>query len=245
MHVLRGRDFAISDRPGAPNVAIVSKSLAEKFWPGEDPIGKRIGGTDPVKPDWSEVVGVVNDVVGSIRIARYETPYQIYRPWFQDTFRFLIFSVRTGADPHSVVEGARKALADVEPDIAATILAPARDTMEDNMSGIVLVQRMLDVMALLGLLLSTIGIYGVVANVATERTLGHRAACVGRARHGPGQARADRSRQRSVGHRRRGRDARGDSAPRVLDPRMARDEGGPDRLPARGIGAATRGARLG
>jgi ABC-type antimicrobial peptide transport system permease subunit len=58
----------------------------------------------------------------------------------------------------------------VEPDIAATILAPARDTMEDNMSGIVLVQRMLDVMALLGLLLSTIGIYGVVANVATERT---------------------------------------------------------------------------
>jgi predicted permease len=170
MHVLRGRDFAISDRPGAPNVAIVSKSLAEKFWPGEDPIGKRIGGTDPVKPDWSEVVGVVNDVVGSIRIARYETPYQIYRPWFQDTFRFLIFSVRTGADPHSVVEGARKALADVEPDIAATILAPARDTMEDNMSGIVLVQRMLDVMALLGLLLSTIGIYGVVANVATERT---------------------------------------------------------------------------
>lgn len=170
MHILRGRDFTDADKSGAPSVAIVNKALAEKFWPGEDPIGKRLGGADPKNPEWCEVVGIVNDVVGSIRIARYESPYQIYRPWLQDTFRFLIFSMRTAADPHAVVEGARKALANVEPDVAATVLAPAPDMMESNMSGLNLIRKMLGVMALLGLLLSVIGIYGVVANLASERT---------------------------------------------------------------------------
>jgi predicted permease len=170
MHVLRGRDFSGTDRPGSQNVAIVSRSLAEKFWPGEDPLGKRIGGTDPLKPEWCEVVGVVNDVSGPISVPQYESHYQIYRPWFQSTFRFMTFTLSTSSDPNTLVQGARQAMAKIEPDIAATVLAPARETMARGLSGLSLVRGMLTVMALLGLLLSVIGIYGVVANLASERT---------------------------------------------------------------------------
>jgi hypothetical protein len=170
MHMLRGRDFTDADRPGAKNVAIISQSLAEKFWPGEDPIGRRIGAVDPLKPEWSEVIGVTNDIKGPLTQARYETSYQIYRPWYQDTFRWLTFSLRTNSDPHTFVDGARHALAQVEPDIAITFVGSVQDAIAANLGGIDLVRQMLGAMAVLGLLLSVIGIYGVVANLASERT---------------------------------------------------------------------------
>jgi len=167
---LEGRDFTDADRSGAPHVAIISKSMGTKFWPGEDPIGKRIGGVDPANPDWTEIVGVVDDIdgVGDIRLP--ETHYEVYRPWAQNTHRFFAFALHSVPDPRTLEDSVRKVMANLEPDIAISFLDTAEGLMKSSLSGFTLVRRILIEIAALGLLLSAVGIYGVIATLASERT---------------------------------------------------------------------------
>src|SRR5208283_3872195 len=172
IRVLQGRDFSDMDRPDAPKVAIINQSLAEAFWPGENPIGKRICAPYKVSGDqeWSEVVGVVNDVrsVGSLDAP--VTRYQIYRPWAQVSFRLMSIALHTASDPHSLKEGLRKAVARLEPDIALSELRTAQEISADELLTFSLVRRLLLEISGFGLLLAAVGIYGVIANLASERT---------------------------------------------------------------------------
>src|SRR6185437_14617078 len=77
--LLRGRAFNTADREGAPPVAIVSESVAKKFWPGVDPVGKRIG--YPFPSEWLTVIGVVADTKQDSLSEKRST--SIYVPWRQ------------------------------------------------------------------------------------------------------------------------------------------------------------------
>ncbi len=170
MPLIRGRDFTGTDRAGAPHVVIISQTMADKFWPGENPLGKRIGETDPAKPDWSEVIGVTNDIVAGSDLSPPAKHNVIYRPWAQLTHRFMSFTLHSANDPHVLEKGVREAMAKIEPTIAITFMATPEDIMKGNMAGFSLVRRLLIEIAGLGLLLSAVGIYGVIANLASERT---------------------------------------------------------------------------
>jgi putative ABC transport system permease protein len=170
IHLEQGRDFTDADRAGAPHVAIISKSMGRKLWPGENPIGKRIGDPDPAKPDWSEIVGVVDDIDAMGDTRPPETHFEIYRPWAQNTHRFMAFTLHSKQDARTVKDGVRKLLASMEPDVAISFMDTAQDIMKSSMTGINFVRRTLVEIALLGLLLSAVGIYGVIANLASERT---------------------------------------------------------------------------
>ena len=157
----RGRMFDDRDRAGSTRVAILSESAANKFWPGEDPIGKRLwkgGKGGPLL----EVVGVVHDVL-SFGLTR-KVGYELYVPIEQEPFGNLTVVLRTDApDPTSVVPAARRAVGEVDAGLPLSRV----QTMEDVVSRSVNQPRLLSSLTSLfgGLagVLAAVGVYGVMA----------------------------------------------------------------------------------
>ena len=149
IRLLQGRNFTDFDRPDAPGVVIIADSNA---------------------PRWCEVVGIVNDVVAGLDWDGQHSRYQFYWPWTQRSLRFVTFSLHSVSDPRTLTDRVRQALAGIEPDIAITDLATAEETMKNSLSGYAFVRRTLAQLAGLGLLLSAVGVYGVIANLTVERT---------------------------------------------------------------------------
>jgi hypothetical protein len=114
IRVVRGRTLDDRDHAGATTV-LINHAMAEKFWPGKDPIGKRFGqGNDLSK--WYEVVGVLSDV-RSLGLAR-NTPYEFYRTVEESIFNGggMTVVVRTrGDDPTAIVPAARQIVASIDP----------------------------------------------------------------------------------------------------------------------------------
>jgi putative ABC transport system permease protein len=159
--IVRGRPFDDRDREGVPLVAILSERTAEKFWPGQNPIGRRFfrgSGTDaPV-----EVIGVARDV-RTYGLAR-TSPYLMYISINQESFRAMTVVLRSqSADPTTVIPGARKIVASIDP-----LLPMARvQTMTDVVGRSVTQPRLLSWLSGLfgGLagVLAMVGVYGVMA----------------------------------------------------------------------------------
>jgi predicted permease len=168
--LLEGRDFTSADRGGSTNVAIISASMARKYWPNENPIGKRIGEIDPAKPNWAEVIGVVGDTTAAGDLRPNLDRAAFYKPWAQRSNRFITFTIHCNQDPNTLQESVRKTLAKLDGSVALTEIGTPESIMATNLSGFSLVRRLLLQIGFLGLLLASIGIYGVIANLANERT---------------------------------------------------------------------------
>jgi predicted permease len=171
IQLVQGRDFRDSDRPGSPPVIIVNEAMARRCWPNESPIGKRLGTSDPAKPAWAEVVGVVRDFECG---AEFYNPngnnLKFMAPWAQNNHRFISFNVRTSGPSQAYVEPVRKTIGLLAPDLAVSTLDTVEDVLADEVYYFTFLRKVLVQIAGLGLLLSAVGIYGVVANLASERT---------------------------------------------------------------------------
>jgi putative ABC transport system permease protein len=169
--LLQGRDFQDSDRLGSPRVVIVNESMARKYWPGENPIGKRIGRVDPADPQWAEVVGVMADFKGAADFYdKSRSGSMFMAPWAQNSHRFIGFNVRTTGDPAAMKDTVRRAIGLLAPDVALGMLMTVKEISDDDVSFFTFLGRLLLQISALGLLLAAVGIYGVVANLASERT---------------------------------------------------------------------------
>jgi predicted permease len=168
--LVAGRFFTAADRADSRPVVIVNASLANHFWPRGDAVGHRIGGTDPRKPGWQEIVGIVNDVrlVGSFGSSG--THFQAYRPFAQDPEHWLTLSVHSLGSPGNLSEPLRKVVAGVDPDLAVYGLSTVQESMDRAGKNVGVVGELLTFAALLGLLIALVGIYGVIANLAAQRT---------------------------------------------------------------------------
>ncbi|MEO6995657.1 MAG: FtsX-like permease family protein, partial [Lacunisphaera sp.] len=170
LHLIQGREFRETDRPGAPRVIIINESMARKFWPGESPLGKRIGDVDPANPAWMEVVGVVNDFTPATDYMPTGDRFVMLHPWAQNSNRFMAISVRYSIDPNTIKESIRKVIGRLQSDVAPSQLDTAQDMMASQLSAFGLVRRLLLQISVLGLLLAGVGVYGVIANLTSERT---------------------------------------------------------------------------
>jgi predicted permease len=169
--LVRGRDFNETDRHGSRRVAIINESMSRTLWPGENPIGKRFGGTDPADPRWTEVVGVMGDFTGAAEFYnRPPNPMKYLVPWAQNNHRFIPFHVRSAGSPEPLVDSVRRSIGLLAPDFALSYISTVRQLLDAELSYFSFIQRVLVQIAALGLLLSAVGIYGVVANLASERT---------------------------------------------------------------------------
>jgi predicted permease len=171
-HIAEGREFTEADRADSSPVAIVDESMAQKLWPGESAIGKRIADVQLDHVYWAEVVGVMKDFKGG---GDFYNPsmndLRFLRPWTQDTGNNnIVFTVRTAGPPGPFKEPIRKAIGVLLPDLALNYLATIDEDTASIYSYFTFLRRILVQIAALGLLLSGLGIYGVVANLASERT---------------------------------------------------------------------------
>jgi predicted permease len=168
--LLAGRRFTAEDRDNARPVMIINRAMAEQLWPKGDAIGHRIGAlADPKKPDWREIVGIVGDV--TLRNTNRGIPsFQTYHPLAQDPDHYLTFTLRGSGATASLAEEARRAITRVDPDLAVYGLMSVDALIALGSTNIILISQLLSVAALLGLCLALVGIYGVVANLAVQRT---------------------------------------------------------------------------
>ena len=163
--VINARD---DNSPGALPVAVVSRSFAERHWPGLDPLGRRFRAGDADTP-MVTVVGVCGDVVHQWFGRRNYPTY--YRPYAQEPRLSVSFAVRTTGDPEALSQDARRALAGADPFQPAFGVASMRRWIGVSTIGLRFVASIMTVLSGLALLLALTGVYGVMAYRVSLRTL--------------------------------------------------------------------------
>lgn len=164
-----GRLFPRELTADSPPVVIVGETMARHFWPGQSAIGKRIADRQEGAIVWREVIGVVRDIDFAVSINNPPTRFQVYKPFVHEPWGYMFLIVR-GPSPATFKNEIRRAVADVDPDVAVQQMFTIPEAIDRYASNIVLVNRTVGAFALLGLLLASIGLYGVISNLVAQRT---------------------------------------------------------------------------
>jgi predicted permease len=166
----RGRQFTEADRAGGARVCIVDDELVRRYWPNVDPIGKRITFNDLTDSSitWITVVGVVGHTLhtGLDDAKRV----QVYFPLAQNALPFLGLVVRTSGDPMAAVGAVRAAVASVNADLPLANINSMDKLLEQTTGPRRFAMLLLAGFAGLAMLLASIGLYGVMSYIVTQRS---------------------------------------------------------------------------
>jgi predicted permease len=163
--VLRGRGISPADRQGTEPVTVVNEAFVRRFWPNEDPIGKRLRYV--WQPTWRRVVGVVGDVrqAGLAEAA----PLAFYVPYAQEPQRDLIVYVESPAPWPQLAAELRQVVRAVQPDVPVSRVQPLRELLDASLAGTTALLALLSAFGVVVLLLGAIGTYGVLAGHVSSR----------------------------------------------------------------------------
>ncbi len=163
-----GRDIADSDREGGREVVVISASLAEKYFPGETPLGKQVRFGRDARDPLSEVVGVVGDVQ-HYDLGQSSMP-QVYVPFRQRPTNDISFIIKTSTPPLSLVDEIRGAVRAVDPEQPLVNVQTLEAMVSDTISTPRFRTFLMTAFGLTALLLAVVGLYGVMACSVSQRT---------------------------------------------------------------------------